>query len=319
MKWLRWGLALVPLALGLVIASLLANVPALPGPIIYVRVDAATLALIVGSGLSILVAAGLVLWGWARRRCQQSVADALAQAAEERRRFLQRLDHELKNPLTAIRAGLANLVNGPASSPPMERKEEREALASVETQVLRLSRLTSDLRKLAELETRSLERVPVDVAELLREAVTLSREQPEANARQIALILPQAPWPVPDVLGDWDLLFLATYNLLDNALKFTRPGDKVEVRASEDGTFVVIEVADTGPGIPKEEVPQVWEELYRGKGARGVPGSGLGLALARAIVERHGGQVTLRSRPGQGTVVTMRLPVQGERAKHTVT
>jgi two-component system OmpR family sensor kinase len=115
---------------------------------------------------------------------------------------------------------------------------------------------------------------------------------------------------VPDVLGDWDLLFLASYNLLDNALKFTRPGDTVEVRAFEDGAFVAIEVADTGPGIPEDDVSRVWEELYRGQGARGIPGSGLGLALVRAIVERHGGQVKLRSRLGQGTVVTMRLPVK---------
>ena len=64
------------------------------------------------------------------------------------------------------------------------------------------------------------------------------------------------------------------------------------------------------PDIPEEEVPRVWEELYRGQGARGVPGSGLGLALVRAIVERHSGRVTLRSRAGQGTVVTIRLPVQ---------
>jgi two-component system OmpR family sensor kinase len=304
MKWHRWGLVLVPLAAGLAIASLFVDIPTLPNPIIYVRVDVGTLALIAGSVLSILAAAGLASWGWAGRRCQRNAADVLAQAAEERRRFLQRLDHELKNPLTAIRAGLANLVNGLASP------TQQEAMASVETQVLRLSRLTSDLRKLAELETRSLERAPVDIAELLREAVALAQEQPEAEAQQLTLVLPQAPWPVPNIPGDWDLLFLAAYNLLDNALKFTRPGDTVEVRAFEDGTSVVIEVADTGPGIPQEEVPRVWEELYRGQGARGVPGSGLGLALARAIVERHGGRVALRSRVGQGTVVTMRLPVR---------
>ena len=196
------------------------------------------------------------------------------------------------------------MVNGPSTG------TQREALASVEAQVLRLSRLTSDLRKLAELETRSLERVSADVAELLQEAVTLAQEQPEAEARRLSLTLPQAPWPVPDILADWDLLFLATYNLLDNALKFTRPGDTVEVRAFEDGTSVAIEVADTGPGVPDDEVSRVWEELYRGQGARGIPGSGLGLALVRAIVERHGGQVKLRSRVGQGTVVTMRLPVK---------
>jgi two-component system OmpR family sensor kinase len=286
-----------------VIASLLAEVPTLPSPIVFARVDVGTLALIVGSALSILAAAGVGLWAWAGQRCQQSLVEAQAEAAEERRRFLQRLDHELKNPLTAIRAGLANLANGPVTS------DHQEALASVEAQVVRLSRLTADLRKLAELEARPLERVSVDIAELLQEAVTLAQEQPQAAARRLTLILPQAPWPVPDVLGDWDLLYLASYNLLDNALKFTRPGDTVEVRAFEDGSFVAIEVADTGPGISEDEVARVWEELYRGQGARGVPGSGLGMALVRAIVERHGGRVSLRSRAGQGTVVTMRLPV----------
>ena len=87
-----------------------------------------------------------------------------------------------------------------------------------------------------------------------------------------------------------------------------QPGDRIEVRALEDGAAVVVEVADTGPGIPETEVPLVWEELYRGQGARGIPGSGLGLALVRAIAERHGGQVDLRSREGQGTVFTLRLP-----------
>ena len=303
MRWWRCGVALIPVAVGLVVASLFTQVPALSNPIIYVHVDAGTVALLAGLALSILVAMGLVPWEWARWRCAQREAGIRVQAAEERRRFLQRLDHELKNPLTAMRAGLANLANG------LGPEAQGEALASVEAQVVRLSQLTADLRKLAELETRSLERVPVGIAELLQEAVALAQEQPEAASRQLTLVLPQAPWPVPDILGDWDLLFLAIYNLLDNAQKFTRPGDTVEVRASEDGTHVVVEVADTGPGIPEEEVPRVWEELYRGQGARGVPGSGLGLALARAIAERHGGRVALRSRVGQGTVVTMRLPV----------
>jgi two-component system OmpR family sensor kinase len=327
MKWQQWGLALIPVVAGLVVASLMVDIPTLTNPIIYMRVDLGTLAVIIGLALSVLVTVGLVLWEWAGRRGEQRATGVRAQVAEERRRFLQRLDHELKNPLTAIRAGLANLANGLATTTlrqPLnpstgsfdlaqdktQDTAQQETLASIEAQVLRLSRLTSDLRKLAELEGRPLERVPVDIAELLQEAVTLAQEQPEAEARRLTLTLPQAPWPVPDILGDWDLLFLATYNLLDNALKFTRPGDTVEVRASEGGTFVIIEVADTGPGIPQEELPRVWEELYRGQGAQGVPGSGLGLALVRAIVKRHGGQVTLRSREGQGTVVTTRLPVQ---------
>jgi two-component system OmpR family sensor kinase len=302
MRWQRWGFILVPLAAGLVIASLFIIVPTLGSPILQVRIDLGNLAIAIGATVSVLFAAGIALWELATRRCQRQMAGLRAESAEERRRFLQRLDHELKNPLTAIRAGLANLANG------SDEASRTEALASVEAQVLRLSRLTADLRKLAELEARPLERAPVDIAELLQEVVSQAQEQPGVDNRHLNLALPQAPWPVPEVLGDWDLLFLAIYNLLDNALKFTRPGDTVEVRAFDDRAFVVVEVADTGPGIPKEELPRVWEELYRGQGARGVPGSGLGLALTRTILERHGGQVTLRSRLGQGTVVSVRLP-----------
>ena len=80
------------------------------------------------------------------------------------------------------------------------------------------------------------------------------------------------------------------------------------MRAFEDGSNVVIEVADSGPGIPKEEQPHIWEELYRGEGARGIGGSGLGLALVRAIVTRHEGTINLRSRANEGTVFTIRLP-----------
>jgi two-component system OmpR family sensor kinase len=302
-KWRQLVLALIPAAFGLVIAVLLYSLPTFTNPILHARVDLGVLVVLVGVGLSLLIAGGLALWAWSVRRCRTQMANLRTEAAAERRRFLQRLDHELKNPLTAIRAGLANTANGSTEA------ARHEALTSVEAQVLRLSQLTADLRKLAELETRKLECTTIEVAELLGEAVALAEEQPEAAGRQLVLTLPQAPWPVPEVLGDWDLLFLAIYNLLDNALKFTRPGDTVEVRAFDDRAFVVVEVADTGPGIPEEELPRVWEELYRGQGARGVPGSGLGLALTRTILERHGGQVQLRSRAGQGTVVTMRLPV----------
>jgi two-component system OmpR family sensor kinase len=302
MKWRLLGIALVPLAAGLMVASLVVGVPVLANPVLYLRADLGTLAVITGLLLSILVGAGLALWTWVEGRGGQRASNLRAQAADDRRRFLQRLDHELKNPLTAIRAGLANVADGSTET------TQREALASAEAQVLRLSRLTADLRKLADLETRPLEREPVDMTELLQEAVALAQEQPGSDARHVSLTVPQAPWPLSAVPGDWDLLFLAIYNLIDNALKFTQRKDTVEVRAFEDGAFVTIEVADTGPGISSEELPRVWEELYRGQGAQGVPGSGLGLALVRAIVERHGGQIRLRSRLGQGTVVTMQLP-----------
>ena len=276
----------------------------LPNPRLFLRADLAAVAVLLGTVLSALATAGGILYRVSSNQVSQKTAEEVrAHAADDRRRFLRRLDHELKNPLTGIRAGLANLAGTP------DAQVQSEALNSVETEARRLSRLTADLRKLAELESQPLERAPVHLAGLLKEAMGLAQEQTQSQERRLTLTLPQAPWPLPPVSGDWDLLFLAVYNLLDNALKFTRQGDTVEVRAFEDGATAVLEVADTGPGIPEAEVPHVWEELYRGQGARGVRGSGLGLALVQAITERHGGHVTLRSKDGQGTVVTMRLPL----------
>lgn len=292
---------LVPLALALVAAALL-GAGLLPDPPVFVRANLAALIVLAGLAGSALAAAALAVqyWGgWVRR---ESIARTQAAAADDRRRFLGRLDHELKNPLTAIRAGVANLAEAPSAA------ARQQTLGSITAQTLRLSRLAADLRKLAELETRPLERMPTDLAEILREVVALAGERPEAGQRRLTLSLPQAPWPLPAVAGDRDLLFLTFYNLVDNAIKFTRPGDTVEVRAFEDGPSVAIEVADTGPGIPEADAPHVWEELYRGQAARSAPGSGLGLALVRAVVARHGGRVGLRSREGQGTVVTVRLP-----------
>jgi len=294
-------LALAPFALGLV-AALLLHVSSDQLPVFRLRADLGTWLALLGGLLTLLALTGIVVWAVARHRLDRALTEERQTQAEAHRRFLRRLDHELKNPLTAIRVGLANLAGTPSG------EEWGQTLAGVEAQVSRLSKLAADLRKLADLETRPLERAPVDVAEVLREALALARERPEAADRRLTLTLPQAPWPLPTVAGDRDLLFLAVHNLLDNALKFTRPGDTIEVRAIEDGKVVTVEVADTGPGVSKDELPHVFEELYRGQGARGTEGSGLGLALVRAIVERHSGTVTARSREGEGTVLTLHLP-----------
>jgi two-component system OmpR family sensor kinase len=226
------------------------------------------------------------------------------QVSQDRRRFLQRLDHELKNPLTAIRAGLINITYEPLD------EYVTEEVSAVQAQVLRISRLVADLRKLATLEITPLETSTVNIAELLTDVISVLEDKETTDKRRLTLILPNAPWPLPDVDGDPDLLLLAIHNLLDNAIKFTSPGDTIEVRAFDDGNEVVIEVADTGPGIPENELHRVWEELYRGEQARGVPGSGLGLSLVRAIIEKHGGNVALRSRPDQGTVFSVRIPAR---------
>lgn len=271
-----------------------------PNPIVFMRADVGTLLLLIGVVASLACAFGQVMWMVAAHRGERALKGARLEQAEAHRRFIRRLDHEIKNPLTAIRAGLANLPhsgNGPV-------------VPSVRAQVDRLAHLSADLRKVADLETQPIEREPVNVGELLNEVVEEMRDRDERLTRQIRVTVPRAPWPLTPVPGDRDLLFLAIHNLVDNALKYSRAGDTIEVRAFEERAAVVVEVADTGAGIPEDELSQVWEELYRGRGARGMPGSGLGLALVQAIVQRHGGTADVRSRAGQGTVFTLRLPLR---------
>ena len=279
------------------LAALVFTLTKAPNPLFYVQADLGAVVFGLGLVVAILVAAMVMVLG----KIEGIQKELSLQSYEDRRRFLQRLDHELKNPLTAILAGLANLSSS-------ESHEDRaSSLKSVQSQVDRLRRLVGELRKLAELETRPLDADPINLDELLEDAFTLAKDNPKAAERTLNFSTPRAPWPLPKIKGDRDLLILAIHNLLDNAIKFTRPGDTIEVRAFEDGSGVVLEVADTGPGIPESEQEHVWEELYRGESARGVPGSGLGLALTRAIIKRHGGSITMRSRRGEGTVFTVRL------------
>jgi signal transduction histidine kinase len=293
-----WPLLLLPIFLGLLFKVIFGQ-GWLDNSVVFLRIDLGTLTLLLGLIISIVLFTMWAMFIWQGRQYESEFLQYQTKTAEERRQFLQRLDHELKNPLTAIQAALVNL----------DEESNQTAIKSIKTQTLRLSRLVADLRKLAELETRPIERAPVNLTETLQEAVALVQEQPEAAERTLSLSLPQAPWPLPNVDGDEDLLMLSMINLINNAVKFSQPGATVEVRAFEDAEMVIVEVADTGLGIPDEELPHVWQELYRGQGARGVPGSGLGLALVRAITDRHRGQVTIRSRVRQGTVVTMKLPV----------
>lgn len=276
-----------------------------PNPVfrLQVRADLGTWVLIGG----VLVALSLLLvvagCQGVRYLLQRSLATAQREYFLSRLRFIRRLDHELKNPLSAIRAQLAYLSG-------KTREDSFEpVLGDILVQVERLSRLVTHLRKLAELEEQAIEYLPVDVASLLSGVVEASQAHPNYETRRVHLLLPRAPWPLPAVKGDRDLLWLAFYNIVDNALKFTPEGGLIEIRAFEDGRVVVVEVADTGPGIAENDLPYIFEELYRGANARGYEGSGLGLALVRAIVKRHGGSVSVRSRLRQGTVFTVRLPI----------
>lgn len=249
----------------------------------------------------------LAFRAWDQRhiaRTRTMYADYLQMERDNRRNFMRRLDHEIKNPLTGLRAALVNLKEEKTD------EERQRAVGNANRAVERLIRLLTDLRKLSELEERTIERYPVEVPELLEDVITAAHVNPAYAGREINLLIPKVPSPFPTITGDPDLLLLAVYNLVENALKFTSAEDSIEVRAMEDGRAIVIEVADTGPGIPPDDLSKIFEELYRGSNARGTEGSGLGLALVNRIATLHGGGVGVRSSQVEprGTVFTLRLP-----------
>jgi len=303
--WTVLLLLSLPLLLG-ALFSVLGQVFWQPVPLLVFKIDIGMVAFVAGLFFSLLLFAFAGGFWSRKKQAQREIAEALSRFEEGRIRFLRRLDHEIKNPLTALRAALVNVRE-------CKTEDERQrAIGNAGQAVGSMIRLLADLRKLSDLGERPLERLPVDVPDLLQEMVDAARSLPAYQGREVNLLISKIPSPFPPVTGDRDLLALAVYNLVENALKFTSEDEAVEVRALEDGKAILIEVADSGPGIPPDDLSKIFEELYRGANARGIDGSGLGLALAQRIVELHGGQITVRSslRGPRGTVFTIRLPVK---------
>ncbi len=250
----------------------------------------------------------LIFYNRALRRqteTQTLIEGARLEAEQGRRRFLRRLDHEIKNPLTGLRAALVNMQEVQTGV------DRQRAVDNASNAVERLTRLLTDLRKLSDLGERPIELWQVYVPDLLQDVVDAAHVLPAYNGREVNLLIPKVPSPFPMITGDRDLLVLAVYNLVENALTLTCETDSVEIRVNEDGRAILIEVADSGVGIPSEDVSKIFEELYRGSNARSTEGSGLGLALVYRIIALHGGQITVRSSQEEprGTVFTIHLPV----------
>ena len=302
-RGMRIVVVALPVALG-ALASVYVQAALASVPILAFRVDVGMALFVLGIFLSLLL--GAYFFGDESRAwfARDEVNAVRRETQESRRQFIRRLDHEIKNPLTGMQAALVNITESASDA------DRRRAGENARHALERLRRLLADLRKLAELEERPLERLPVDIPALLEEVTEAVGSLPAAQDRKIGLLISRVPWPFPPVTGDRDLLGLVFYNLLENALKFTTRDQSVEVRALEDGRAIVVEVADNGAGIPPTELTKIFEELYRGVNARGTEGSGLGLALARRIVALHDGQMEVRSRQDdpRGTVFTVRLP-----------
>ena len=228
----------------------------------------------------------------------------LTRVADMRRDFVANVSHELKTPLAAIRGYAETLRDGALDEPPTALRFTDRILA----QCRRLQALLDDLLTLSRLEGISLrEREPLELDAVVRQAAdTLA---PLVRDKQIDLEIDDQP--VPAVLGDPDAIERLVLNLLENAIKYNRPEGEVTVRLSTTGPEVVLEVTDTGIGIPAESLPRIFERFYRvDKGrARDEGGTGLGLAIVKHVAQAHGGQVDVESRIGKGTTFRVRLPV----------
>jgi signal transduction histidine kinase len=238
-------------------------------------------------------------------RSFNAMAASLQESERAKDEFFALVSHELRTPLTSI-IGYVQLVL------------EDEALGSDAQRFLqivhrngqRLLRLVGDMLFVAQVESGRLEldREPVSLRAIVTESVDAAR--PAAEPQGVALTLDVDD--EPDVVtGDRDRLAQALDNLIANALKFSTRDATVTVRLRHDEPWAVIEVIDTGDGIPTVEQEHLFDRFARSETAieRGVPGAGLGLAVVKTVAEAHGGRVDLHSAPGEGTTVRMRLPL----------
>jgi signal transduction histidine kinase len=237
--------------------------------------------------------------------------DRQAALEEERRLFVSAIAHDLRTPLFMLRGHLKGLERGVAATP----EKIAHYVAVCQTKADALERLIADLFAYTRLEylEQEPERAPLELGELLRQAV--EGEQPLAAVRGIALTL-DAPAEDCSLLGDGHLLARAVENLLDNALRHTSEGGRIQVSCRRERDTLMFAVADTGPGIAPRDLPHLFTPLYRGEPSRNrqTGGAGLGLAISRRILRAHGGDLTAANRPTGGAVFAATLPVTNRAA-----
>jgi signal transduction histidine kinase len=227
----------------------------------------------------------------------------LEQLERLRRDLVANVSHELRTPISAIRARLENLLDG------VEQVEPR-TLEAMLAQTERLGRLVDQLLELSRLDSGDLRlrREPVMLDELVSEVVA---ELEVVRADRHVQLFGTISGDLPVILADREKVHQVLFNLLDNALRFTPTGGEVRVTAERHNGSVDVHVWDTGPGISPEHLSRVFERFYRVDPARSRDegGTGIGLAIARSVVEAHGGRIWAESEPGRGSVFTFELPV----------
>ncbi len=226
----------------------------------------------------------------------------LASAAQQR--FVSEAAHELRTPLAVLRSGLEITLQRPRSA-----EESRAALEQAMGEVERLCAIAEDLLALARLDAEpAVERTPVDLSEIAAEASAMAQTLAEARHQEFAQEFAIDAHKRIVVQGSASDLRRVVLNLLDNAVKFTPERGKIEIGVSTNGSTALISVRDSGPGIDPRDIDHIFDPFYRSRRAKGA-GSGLGLALSREIVRRHGGVIQAANRAAGGCEVKVRLPL----------
>jgi PAS domain S-box-containing protein len=239
----------------------------------------------------------------ARRHVQE-----LEAAAQRLNEFVAMLAHEIRNPLAPIRSALT-LMDRSAPDDPVQEKMRR----TIDRQSQRLGRIANDMIEISRV-TRgalSIEKQPVEVAQIVERAMEAARPAIDAARHSVSVELPAEPLFVS---GDLDRLVQVLANLLDNAARYTPDGGRIVVLARREREHVELSVRDTGRGIPADEIGAVFQMFVQGRSPLRRVGSGLGvgLALARSIVELHGGSIEAKSEgEGKGAEFRVRLPASG--------
>jgi two-component system, OmpR family, sensor histidine kinase BaeS len=232
------------------------------------------------------------------------MADSLQRGEERQRRLVADVAHELRTPLANLRGYLEALKDGVITP-------DAELFASLHEEAVLQQRIVDDLQELALAEAGALayHRTRVDLAELLE--TTRAAHHALAESAGVRLVV-EAPEPVP-AQADPDRLRQVLGNLVTNALRASSSGGTITLSAAPNGSTATMRIADTGTGIPANDLPYVFDRFWRADGARGrsTGGSGLGLAITRQIVVDHGGAITVDSAVGAGTTFTITLPIVG--------
>jgi two-component system phosphate regulon sensor histidine kinase PhoR len=222
-----------------------------------------------------------------------------------RRELIGNISHEFRTPLTGIKVMVETLRDGAVD----DKEAARDFLTRIDDDVERLTQIVAELTELSRIETgeAELRLEPVNLNILVEEVIT--QLGPQVKRQQLTADT-KIDTSLPTVQADKRRIRQTIVNLIHNAIKFTDPGGKITVATKVHGDSVIVDISDTGIGIAKSDLPHVFERFYKGDRARSGGGAGMGLAIAKHVVEAHGGSIRVQSEEGKGSTFSFSLPLK---------